>query len=355
MKPWNCPVEGIEQRVGNMAQVAGIRRFRFCEGKADGVEAAEVHTGSGLELTVLPGRGMDIAWVSYKGVPLNYLSKTGIVSPMYYDCHDMNWLRTFFAGAVTTCGLTNTGNPEPFEDRVLGQQMLSLHGRISNTAAEQVGVYEDWENGEYVMRVSGQVQEAILHGEHLSLRRTISTALGKKEFVLHDRIRNHAQYPQPLQVMYHINFGYPLLDACTRMALNSQEVVERTGTAAEEPDGWDRCEEPRAGHLEGGYIHRMGVGADGLVHACIVNGALELGVEIVYSLEELPFMNEWKVMNAKEYVVAFEPGNALPIGRKAMGERVQVLQPNEEKTITLTYRVLDGQQEIGEALLRVNG
>ena len=354
MKPWICPKDGAPNKVGNMAQIAGIRRFRFCEGKADGVEAAEIRTGSGLEFTVLPGRGMDIAQVSYKGVSVSYLSKTGIVSPTYYDCHDMNWLRTFFAGAITTCGLTNTGNPEPFEDRALGQQMLSLHGRISNTAAEQVGVYEEWEDGEYVMRVTGKVQEAILHGEHLSLRRTVTTALGKKEFVLHDCIRNHGQYPQPLQLLYHVNFGYPLLDACTRVALNSEEVVERTGTAAEEqPDGWTCCEEPRAGHMEGGYVHRLGTGADGLVHACIVNEQLELGVEIVYSLDELPFMNQWKVMNAKEYVVAFEPGNALPIGRKAMGDRVQVLQPNEEKQVTLTYRILDGEQEIQAALNRI--
>ena len=60
------PIDGISRaviasRVGSISQIGGLRRYRLCGGLADGVEAVDVRTGSGLCYTVLPGRGMDIA------------------------------------------------------------------------------------------------------------------------------------------------------------------------------------------------------------------------------------------------------------------------------------------------------
>ena len=164
MKYWNY--KNLDtNKIGDMAQVAGLRRYEFTEGKAKGVEAVEIHTGSGLELTVLPGRGMDIAWISYRGVPVSYMSKTGVVSPAYYESNGMNWLHNFFAGGLTTCGLLNVGGPEEVEHPVIGKRSYGLHGRISNAAAEQVSLFEDYEDGTYKMKVSGLVREGILHGE----------------------------------------------------------------------------------------------------------------------------------------------------------------------------------------------
>ena len=52
----------LRSRIGDMSQLAGLKRYAFTEGKAKGIEAVDVKTGSGLHFTVLPGRGMDLAW-----------------------------------------------------------------------------------------------------------------------------------------------------------------------------------------------------------------------------------------------------------------------------------------------------
>jgi len=45
-------------RVGDISLIAGIKRYEFIDGKAKGLEAIDIKTGSGFNFTVLPGRGM---------------------------------------------------------------------------------------------------------------------------------------------------------------------------------------------------------------------------------------------------------------------------------------------------------
>lgn len=277
MKAW--PYKELDvKKIGNMNQIAGIRHYEFCDGKAKGVEAAEIHTGSGLVFTVLPGRGMDIAWTEYKGTPINYMSKTGVVSPAYYESAGMEWLHSFFAGTLTTCGLLNAGGPEKVMHPVIGERIYGLHGRISNSAAEQVSVFEDWVDGEYVMKVSGRMQEATLHGEQLSLRREITAKYGANEFKLHDVITNHAEVPQDVMVLYHINFGYPLLDADTRIIAPTGTVTPTSDAAAAEVKDVYTMTEPLQDRPEWGYAYDFDADKDGMVRIAIVNDRLDFGV-----------------------------------------------------------------------------
>ena len=94
--------EFLRKRLGSMSQLAGIKRYRLSEGRADGVDAVDVRTGTGFQYTVLPGRGMDVAWTEYKGVPISYMSSTGVSAAAHYEAAGMEWLRNFFAGMLTT-------------------------------------------------------------------------------------------------------------------------------------------------------------------------------------------------------------------------------------------------------------
>ena len=69
------------RRSANFGVFAGARRYAFTEGKSKGVEAVDIVTGGGLRYLVVPDRGLDIAAAEFKGVPLVYLSQTGIVAP----------------------------------------------------------------------------------------------------------------------------------------------------------------------------------------------------------------------------------------------------------------------------------
>lgn len=75
----------ISKRIGHISQIAGTKRYVLKDGRAEGVEAVDVKTGSGLYYTILPGRGMDIAWMEYKGVPIAHIAKSGITNPQYYE------------------------------------------------------------------------------------------------------------------------------------------------------------------------------------------------------------------------------------------------------------------------------
>ena len=335
-------------KIGHMGQVAGTRRYEFADGKAKGVEAVELHTGAGLELTVLPGRGMDIAWVNYRGVPLSYLSKTGITGPAYYESDGMKWLHTFFAGALTTCGLLHVGGPETVTHPVVGEREYGIHGRISNCTAEQVSVYEDWENDEYVMKVSGVMSEGVLHGESLTLRREIATKFGSKEFTIRDVITNRATLPQPIMLLYHINFGYPLLNGGARFVANTLGCDVGSDEARQDFDKRFECEEPIQSLAERLYFHDMAADENGNVKLALVNDELELGVALEYNKNELPKFNQWKMLSKKEYVMGLEPGTSLPIGYAQAKERgmLQTLQPDEQKTVSITYKILDGKDEI---------
>ncbi|MBR5451409.1 MAG: aldose 1-epimerase family protein [Clostridia bacterium] len=337
-----------KDKIGNISQIAGVRRYEFAEGKAKGVEALEIHTGAGLEFTVLPGRAMDIAWTEYRGIPLNYMAKSGVVAPEYYEAEGMGWLNNFFAGTLTTCGLLNVGGFENVTHSVIGERTYGLHGRITNAAAEQVSVYEEWENGEYVMKVSGLVSEGCLHCEHLTLRREITTKLGSKEFTLKDTITNRAAAEQDVMLLYHINMGYPLLDADSKLYSKSLNIEPQSDEAAAEMDIVDSYREPLLGIAERCYAHDFATDENGVVKLAFVNEKLELGVALEYKKEQLPFFNHWKMMNKKEYVVGLEPGNCLPRGyaKSKQDGMLDTIPPYESKCYEVTYKILDGAEEI---------
>ena len=104
--------DSLRRRVGRMSQIAGARSCVLTSGAARGVEAVDVKTGTGFEFTVLPGRALDIAWASYRGVALGYIAKTGVVAPAFFSEQGATgFLRNFFAGLLTTAGLSNIGVP----------------------------------------------------------------------------------------------------------------------------------------------------------------------------------------------------------------------------------------------------
>lgn len=56
--------------VGKISQMAGTRPYRIEGGAAAGLSGIDFYTGSGLRITVLPGRDIGISHASYKGIPL---------------------------------------------------------------------------------------------------------------------------------------------------------------------------------------------------------------------------------------------------------------------------------------------
>ena len=143
----------LREYVGDISQLADAREGRLVDGRSDGMRVIDVKTAKGLSFSILPSRGMDIAWASYKGLPLSFISKAGVVHPAYFEKDGMGFLRSFTCGMLTTCGLTYMG--APCEDE---NEMLGLHGRISNIPAQNVSILKEWNGNRYEINVSGEVQ-----------------------------------------------------------------------------------------------------------------------------------------------------------------------------------------------------
>jgi len=348
----NYDREFLRKRTGALSQIAGIKRYSFAEGRAKGVEACEVSTGSGLSFTVLPGRGMDIAWAAYRGVPFSYMAKAPVSAPAYYEREGLGWLKNFFAGLVTTCGLCNVGGPAEYSHPILGELRQGLHGGITNTAADNVGVGEEWVDGRYVMTVSGRVREARLHAENLTLKRKITAAMGEDKLTIEDTVENEACFREALMLMYHINIGYPFLDEGARFAANSLAITPNDAFSKEMLARYDVMGPPVHGIQENVYFHDLKPAKNGTVAAALINEKLEAGVTIRYDKKELPYLTQWKMMGESEYALGLEPGNCTPRGRQFHGNEgtLQYLEPGETKKVRLEIGILKDAESINNYL-----
>lgn len=347
-KDFKTTKDFLLKHIGDMSQVAGTKRYTFSEGKAKGMDAVDIRTGGGLSFTVLPGCGMGIAWAEYKGVPFSYIAKTGIVSARHFEPEGMGWLRTFLGGLLTTCGLSNVGAPCEEDHPVLGRQHFGLHGRISNTEASQVCINEKWQGDELLLSVSGHMRESVLHGENLSLHRTIKTSLGAKSLHIQDVVENEGLQDQPLMLLYHINIGWPIIDKDSRFICNSSNVVAVGLRSKEKIGQHQHIQAPKNGEPEHLFFHDFKADGEGMTGCAIINPELELGVYLRYRRDQLSCFSQWKMMAESEYVVGMEPGNCNPVGRVKARKNgsLQILKPGERKETSLEIGILDSAEEI---------
>lgn len=336
----------LSRRVGEMSQIAGARASVLASGLARGVEAVDVKTGTGFEFTVLPGRALDVAWASYRGMPLGYIAKTGVVAPAFFvERGATGFLRNFFAGLMTTAGLSNTGGPTEVDGAEFG-----LHGRIANIPAEDVGVTQQWVGDDYQIRVAGTVRQATVFGESLILRREISTSLGANALTVRDTVENASFRPEPLLLLYHCNFGYPMVSAASRLHVTPGGVAPRDGNAAAGIATHREFGDPQPGYVEQCFYHRPDA-KGGSAYAALFNEELGVGAYVRYRTDTLPLLVEWKMLGEQEYVVGLEPSTSLLDGRAELLRRNEapLLAPGETRSFEVEIGALENRAAL-EAL-----
>ena len=288
-------------RTGSLRQLAGTRHCILTNGGGGGVRAIDVNTGGGLQYTILPDRGLDISLASFKGVNFSYLSPQEELSAAYYDCKADGWLRTFFAGLLTTCGPVNYGPASEHEGMTYG-----LHGRFNVTPA--VDVCDETDVAEGLIKIKGRIANFVLFGEKIEIRRTISSVVGQNTISINDVVTNHSDESTPNMMMYHINFGYPLLDDNADVYVNSESFAGFDEYSRKHIDDIWSFGPPCVDNREKNYLHTMDREVPGI--AGIRNEKLGFGVQISFNTGTLPFLNQWKYERARDYVLSLEPANA---------------------------------------------
>ena len=332
--------EELLTHVGDITQLGGVRLVTLADGPERGVRAADLRTGVGFNSTVLLDRGMDIGPAEYGGVPLAWVSPTGPAAPAFYDPRGIGWLRTFHGGLLTTCGLTQAGVPN-----VDGGEELGLHGRISHIPARQVSYGGRWEGDEYVFWVEGQMREVSVFGHDLRLTRRITARLGEPRLTIEDRVENVGYSPAPHMILYHCNFGFPLLGPGSKLVAPSIKVEPRDEVAAQGLAQHTTFEAPTPGYAEQCFFHHLKADEAGVVTVRLINPRLELAFQLRYRQQELPELVQWKQVGQGTYVLGLEPANCRPEGRSVARERgvLVELSPGERRDYFLEMAIVTGE------------
>ncbi|MDI9549283.1 MAG: aldose 1-epimerase family protein [Chloroflexota bacterium] len=337
----------IEARVGRIEQVGGVRRLQLTEGPEAGVELIQVRTGAGLSYYVSPARGLDISLAAFGDTPISWQSANGDVHPAYYDPRGLEWLRTAAGGLLMTCGFTQAGAAHIDMGKELG-----LHGRAHHTPAAHVAAQGAWDSDEYRIRVSGVVEECAIFDDHIRMTRVIESTLGINRLTITDTLENAGFAPAPLMLLYHINFGFPLLMEGTTFRFPSRKVEPREESTPLE--GFTHWQLPDPGHQERVYLHsELQVDERGWASASVHNphfplaagiGAQPLTVTLSWSTATLPRFVQWRMPGAGEHVLGIEPANCNVRGRaasRADGSLV-TLEPGQSQRFELQLDVETG-------------
>lgn len=341
-----------EGKISNHLQLGGIETSVLDNGPGKGVRIAWINTGSGLRYKVVIDRAMDIADAFYNQHSLAWLSHTGINSPRP-DCdRDLEWLSTFAGGLVTTCGLSHIGGPESDEFGKRG-----LHGKISNIPANLESIVQpDIKAGNLDMSITGVMKESKVFGPNLELRRTIAGTLGSPEIRISDKVTNYGNTSAAHMILYHCNFGWPIVDEGTKIIWQGKCVSrgsENDDAIFNDKMNYKVCCKPTDKHRGvGEACGYTDVKTDkkGMCKVGLCNNKLKLALMLEYNKKQLPCMANWQHWGYGEYVTALEPGTNPPIGQKKARERNQLiyLEPGESRMYELKISVLTDQKHIKE-------
>lgn len=298
-------------------QMYTLRRVTISEGKAKGVVVIEVSTAGGLQLDILPDAGLDIGQVRYKGINMSFLSKNGYDSPAAVMPYETEFLNTFPGGLLYTCGLRSTGGAH--RD---GEEWHPLHGRYHSLMAEQISAAVE----EDTIIISGTMRESALFGHCLELKRTIRIPVFGSEITVSDELTNLAHRDEEYALLYHCNFGYPLVCEQARLELpETRKTTPRTPFAATGLGRETTFGVPTPGEEERVFFHEQ------MEHkAALVNEAIGAKITLTWS-DSLPILAHWRSMASGDYVCGLEPTNCYIMGRKQERENgtLPSLQPFE--------------------------
>ena len=346
MQPWF-------NKISNPAQLGGIETAVIDNGLGRGTRIAWINTGTGLRFKVVIDRAMDIADAFYNQHSLAWLSHTGITAPEPFSNKGLDWLKTFGGGLLTTCGLSHVGGPEADEYGERG-----LHGQISNLAAELESIIQpDPVAGKMDMSLTGKMKQSQVLGPNFELKRTISATLGEAAIRIHDEVFNRGNTEAPHMLLYHLNFGWPLVDEGTEIIWQG-DWQPREGAQNKifiEGNNYRTCPAPLAEHSgTGEEVAMINIISDplGLCTCGLYNEQLGLALSLRFSKKQLPWLINWQHWGKDEYVTGLEPSTNRLIGQAKAREQKELifLQPGETRTYDLELEMLENEEKINSFL-----
>jgi hypothetical protein len=315
---------------------------RLRGGKREGVELLTVDNGL-FSFDILPTRGMGLWQGRLGNLRLGWDSPIhGPVHPSFVNLVDrggLGWLDGFDEW-LCRCGLSSLG--PPCNDPKTGE-VLTLHGRIANQPAHHLEARIQLAPP-FALEIIGHVEESTPLLAGWELRTTYRTFPGSNRLVVADEIVNLRQRPQELYLLYHINFGPPLLGPGSRVEIPHTSIEPRDERAKEGLATWHSYEPPRPGYAEQVYVFRPQADADGHAWARLQDPAGKNACRLIWKVAELPYFCLWKnsMPESDGYVTGLEPATCFPLTRPQERDagRAILVPPGVSYRCGLTIEVL---------------
>jgi hypothetical protein len=165
------------------------------------------------------------------------------------------------------------------------------------------------------------------------------TEPGSPTFHIEDALTNRGAFEQQFQVLYHANYGPPLLGAGSRFSGAVRRVTPFNSHAAKDVTTYAEYAGPARGFIEQVYNLQPYADANGRSLLMLRNAAGNRAVSMGFEVAELPYVTLWKNLTALEegYVTGLEPGTGFPYTRRLEREagRVPKLKPGQTRRFAI--------------------
>ena len=339
-----------------------VRKETLRGGKQDDVDLITIDNGE-IVIRVIPTRGMNVLDVRKGDVRLGWDSPVKeVVHPKYVHLDSrggLGWLDGFNEW-MARCGLEFAGHPglDKFTTNTgdTAEMELSLHGKIGNIPASKVEVLID-RAPPHRIRVRGVVHERLFFGPKLRLVAEISTLPGSDSFRIDDSVTNLGGADQEFTVIYHGNYGRPILEEGAELVAPIRKIAPMNANAAKAIDTHSKYRAPEAGFVEEVFLVEPWADAAGNTSILLRNAAADVGSSVSWSTKELPYLTVWKNTAAEVdgYVTGLEPGTGHPYNRSVERKlgRLPSLAPGATRTFGLEFGIHTTKESVAGAARKV--
>ncbi len=271
----------MDERISEFAQVASLRRYTITEGRGKGLDVIDCDNGK-IRFLLNVNKACDMMQLYYKGQNMSFISKNGFMQ------RELPFAKRFEGGMLYTCGLDSAGEREGFDE----------HGSIHNTTAEVLRA----ECNEQEIVVEAVIRDTEICGKNLALRRKITAPIGGETVSVNDTLTNETYRDEQYCLLYHVNIGYPMLDAGAKIVADSDICQPRTFWAEKNIATAYQIEAPTPNMEETCYYLEPKYS-----QVSLANEKIGRVFTVSYSGDTLPNFLEWKNMTSGDYALGLEP------------------------------------------------
>lgn len=269
----------LNKKISNRLQNAYVRRYVLTEGKEAGIRVIELGCGV-MRALINENHGMDIMQLSHKGDNIGFICKNG------FNNENLAFGKRFEGGMLYTCGIDLIGRGEG----------IIQHGTYHTYPARILSI----EEGEDYAKVCGELEFTSLFGKNLVMKRAIT--LTNDNITVNDELVNRDTVDSNYCLLYHTNFGYPMLDEGVTIDFAPKSIAPCNGHAKNNLHQQANIVAPIDNEPERCYY--IETDRDYVV---INNEKLGKRVTLTYSKDTLPDLLQWVAPRSYDYALGIEP------------------------------------------------